>query len=98
MHHSLEWRELKNGAYKDTCSSINERLCDKWGKDLKRCCPEKCKNSTYTEEVCKNDETYGPDKKKTSGQCQYPFRAKYEECERGKKMIQRIDLFWIDWS
>ena len=61
-----------------SCSN-SIKYCDDWSKDVRRCCPESCKNrQPFTESVC-NDSN-------GKGTCKYPNDA---QCPEGR--IQRFD-------
>ena len=81
LQHSEGWDR------KHTCANSKNK-CETNEKDMKRCCPETCKNPTnFTKEIC---EASGKE-----GTCKYPFHAKADEClgfEKGKTKLD-IDKF-----
>ena len=76
LQHSEGWDR------KHTCANSKNK-CETNEKDMKRCCPETCKNPTnFTKEIC---EASGKE-----GTCKYPFHAKADEClgfEKGKTQL-----------
>ena len=60
-----------------TCAS-SQSFCDTHSKDLRRCCPQTCKNSKpFTQDAC--------DKDNGLGECIYPFDTFGSECAPNKK-------------
>ena len=56
--------------------------CELWDKDMRRCCPETCKNSEpFTEIKCNQSNE--------KGTCLYPFFSLPDECYQGRKLIKR---------
>ena len=59
-----------------SCSNA-DYYCDSWSKDIRRCCPESCKNTlAFTESVCMDS--------KGKGKCTYPNEA---QCPEGKTIV-----------
>ena len=66
-----------------TCKN-SKHECNKWAKDMRRCCPETCQNNQlFTESVCNE-----PQFSNSSGQCSYPFDTIEGECG----MIEEPDI------
>ena len=62
------------GSY--VCSNA-DGYCDSWSKDVRRCCPESCKNTmAFTESIC-NDSN-------GKGHCTYPNDA---QCPEGNSLM-----------
>ena len=53
------------------CTDTSDEHCTTWERDLKRCCPEKCKSGIFTEEQCRD--SYKKDV--AIGVCTYPNDA-----------------------
>ena len=73
------WYDSNQGG--ETCAS-SQRFCDTHSKDLRRCCPQTCKNSKpFTQDVC--------NKANGLGECIYPFDTFGSECEQNKKSANK---------
>ena len=84
LQNSKGWGEIKDGKYEHMCANSQD-YCGTWPKDMKRCCPDTCENSeAFSEEVCKTTDG--------KGECQYPFKGKYKECDKGNQLkLKKIE-------
>ena len=70
---------LQNTPYwgvKYICKN-SEEWCNSFARDMRRCCPETCKNDKlFTKSVCKST--------KSKGYCHYPFDTLDGDCGKAQ--------------